>query len=261
MKHWILAIACAFGCNQKKDDPVQQADLTEVQQMRDEKVASFQMDQVTPCDRITFVALMDAYGKRLPIGIFEKPAGMWNRNFEVCYPKESKSECSLDGYLSVLHALYARGDLFSIRNMRDYLKARDWHCGLGDEGVTTTVPLMPLIQALANDLKVKVADIGIDLPIPLDIKIDGFQAYLIGNYVWLHTKVFGVSDVSRGIIKKLALDNPEDAFFAALNWRFNGTSQQLAVDLLKQDKPCSDSWGSCDDSVYWTIVVAVLEGR
>ena len=143
----LLILLCA--CSHPSDDATG-VDFTDLKAHRQEIVQSFDEAKLERCDRITFVSLFDAYGRQIDLFKYQGPAGKWNRDIEPCFKDGqdvgSSSECSLDGYLSVMHALWSRKDMHSLQQMHDHLSSNNWKCGDGDTSATDILALAPILR-------------------------------------------------------------------------------------------------------------------
>lgn len=253
----ISFLLCCFllsACGGKKDDP-NSFDLASAQSERDRRIAEMNLDEIARCDYVTFAAMGHAYSSRdFNVRDLEIPSGRWNRHYQICFPNDSKSETSLDGYLSVLHLAQERGDKSLVKRIIDYAGPRDWITGEGPEGVTSIKPLVPIIREMAG------RDEHTEERVPNPF--EGFRGHLLANYLWLHAKVHGdVPLLAKPLLSALAQTIPGSPYIAALNARYNGASYGRAFDLLNDFSGCAKWWGSCHDSIYYAITVAVLEGR
>ena len=240
----LLSLLLALSCG-KKDSDAEPSDLERVQKHRDELCATFDPQTVERCDRITFVALMaTACGRDYGLAGYEEN-GKWNRDTAPCYPQDSKSECSLDGYLSVLHYITKMRDREALQRMYSRLDSNGWICGEGPESVTSIKPLKSVIEHMTGASFVDEAD----------ATITGFRGHLLASYMWLRERV-GM-DILPGTYQALAADVPSSPFYAAL-----AGDKSRAVDrLLDFPAPYSQFWGSAPDSVVYATSVAIIEGR
>lgn len=240
----ILFPLLAFACGVQ---PPSHTDLERVQARRDYLVAHFDQTGIERCDRITFAALAAASGAGNDISGFEKPEGKWNRDTKRCYPADSKSECSLDGYLSVLLYAATHKDTALVRRMRSFLESSDYICGKGPESVTSIGKLRSIIDLLA----------GSSLALTSDSLL-GFRGHLLANYLWLKRKIYGQNNAfEKGLLWTLYKDAPRSPFLAALA----GKTQEAIDNLNDFPTPYSDLWGSAPDNVIYMATVAILEGK
>ena len=63
MKLWLAIVLCLVGCSKKHDDSPATYDLAALEKQRDAMVATFDETTIPRCDRLTFVGMMQAFGK------------------------------------------------------------------------------------------------------------------------------------------------------------------------------------------------------
>ena len=263
---YLLALCLLFACSKKNDPQDQNYDLAALQKQRDGLVASFSETEIARCDRLTFVAMMDAFGKPMDLHRYEYPRGVWHRDVNPCYPTDSKSECSQDGYISVLHSLLSHKDLASIKAIKSSLQSTNWICGAGDINLTLMPQLGPIlddmISALDPTKKARAQKLGKIVIPPIEINLSGFRGHVLDNYAWLWGRIHGRMTIAGLVALKLTADQNEGAPYPlALFHRFSDQDYNLAVQELLDMKDCSAWWGSCNNAVYWTMVLAVIEGK
>lgn len=222
--------------------------MERVQKHRDELCATFDPQTVERCDRITFVALMaTACGKDFNLASYEEN-GKWNRDTAPCYPQDSKSECSLDGYLSVLHYITKMRDREALQRMYSRLDSNGWICGEGPESVTSIKPLKSVIEHMTGASFVDEADAS----------VLGFRGHLLASYIWLKRRVYGSNNaVERAALEVLYKDVPQSPFYAALVGDKTGAVEKL----LDFPSPYSTWWGSAPDAVLYSVSTAILEAK
>lgn len=242
---FLLPILFILSCSHPQD--AAPSDMDAVKSHRDYLCATFDPATVERCDRITFVALMAAAcGKEFGLNAYEKDLGVWHRDTSACYPEDSKSECSLDGYLSVLHAAVQRPELVS--RMQSALESSEWICGEGPESVTSIRPLKSTIERMS----------GASMTEEADASITGFRGHLLASYLWLKRKVYGSNNLAeKAVLNGLHRDIPASPFLAALDADGVGAVE----NLMRFPAPYSQFWGSAPDSVIYAASVAIIEGR
>jgi hypothetical protein len=260
MRLFIIALsllAASCGAMKHHGDESTQQPFDAIKTERDARVQRFDVNTIERCDRITFLALFDAYGKQQDtLFWYETKPGHWERHFEACYPKDSQSTISRDGLISVLHALKTRGDDAAIKRMYDYGKEHGWDMGEGPWDLVNATPIVPVIAKLAGK------------PILRDRTeadpFTSFRGHVLGCYIWLSAKAYGaIGDVELEVLRTLRDKNPDSPFFHALYHRFTDGDQTAALERMKNigtsDAPFG--WGSAPADVYYAITVAVLEGK
>lgn len=245
MIRFVFAIAFIFSCS-SNHDAASPSDLEQVKNRRDAYCASFDPNSVARCDRITFVALMSAAcGRDYGLAEYEQE-GKWHRDqSHRCYQDgESKSECSFDGYLSVLHAMVS-GFSGGLRRMQEKLESSDWVCGEGSEEVTPIKPLKSVIERMS----------GASFSEDDAIVETGFRGHLLASYNWLRKRI-GMKEIP-GVYAALYAETPKSPFYAAL-----AVDEAGAVrNLMDFPAPYSQFWGSAPDSTMYAATVAILEGK
>jgi hypothetical protein len=211
MKFFLSILILLFSCGQHKssDSPPNVGDL---KPQADQIVKTFNIGLIERCDKLTFAALFNAFGGSADLSKFESPEGKWNRDDTApCYPNDSKSETSLDGYLSVLHLSRSIGDMSIVRRIKDYAEPKHWVTGEGPEGVTSILTLLPLINLMVG-AKLD----GDENALPY---IQGYQAHLAAMWIWLKGRLTGsISDIELGTLQTLWLANLRSPFFRGSLW-------------------------------------------
>ena len=243
MKYLLLIFLLSCGSHKGSDtDPGTIIDAKE-----QEFIASFDATKIEPCDRLTFQALFDAYGKKTDdFYKFETAPGKWIRNYtlDCSVSSESGSECSFDSELSTLHALVGRGDKAGIGRMQSYLAGNGWKCGSGSASVTDSSTLKPLISAAlgltAGTLKTPV--------------ISDFRGYLVANYLWLEGQIRGsISSTDLATLELLASQRLHEPFFQALYHKYSNGDQSYTESLLTDWQFDPNFWPSCPEPVLFII--------
>jgi hypothetical protein len=253
MKH-LLPILLLLSCARHQEQETRQ-DLADVQRERDQIVAAFDPATITRCDYLTFAALLEAFTvKGANVAELEHPVGMWHRNFKTCYPNDSASETSRDGYIAVLHLAQSHHDAGLAQRIIDYAEPQGWITGPGPEGVTGIGDLEHVARQIADAPPSRDEERDI---IPPSTK------HVLGLILYLRGRVFhGLSSGEALIARELARAEPEDPFFQALHSRFDDQDYGNAIEKL-QVMPRIDApfgWGSCPWPVYYAMTVAVMEG-
>lgn len=213
----------------------------------------FKSSQVSRCDRLTFDSLTAAYcpGDRS----VEKyhSDGIWHRDMKPCYTDHdvgSKSECSADGLLGVIHWAMEQDRGSALKTMAKELASRDWICGPGPKSLTFVYQLRPLIGGPAMSSP------------PLFGPLDGFRGHLSALWIWANWKRTGkVSLLEKDILNRARHNEPESPFLEALYQRFHKGEFDRAESLLESMKECGSMWGSCVVAPYYAMTVAVMEGK
>lgn len=235
------------------------ADLGGVGAYRDSLCSKFDIAEVPRCDRVTFDSLVAAYcpGARSISKYYRYYA--WHRDVKACFTTVdvgSKSECSLDGYLSVVHYALERRRPKILKQIIADLEPRGWRCGAGPIGVTSIYPIRSLIfdAASAADRQEPLKSI----PNPLA----GFRGHLLGMYLWADWKANGRLPAYKvQLLKALRREQPDSPFFEALVARFTNQNYERAVALTYDLLDPSNYWGSAPLAAYVAASVAVMEGR
>lgn len=226
--------------------------MQRVKAQRDAYIQAFDETKIARCDRVTFAALASAFGAHGDIAKFETEPGLWERDAQTCFKDGqdlgSKSECSLDGYLSVLHAALSMQDMSVPRRMFERLEARGWTCGEGPEAVTSIKPLKSTIERM----------IGARLGEDADATVTGFRGHLLASYILLQKRLRGSYTLAeKAALKVLYADVPTSPLYAAL-----ADDEAGAVrNLLSFPAPYSRFWGSAPDDVVFIVSTKILEGE
>lgn len=254
----IVAFLSACGPRDKNttDQPI--ADL---QARRDAYMAQVSDKVFTErCDKLTFKAMLSAFGKTQKLGRFEPVLGEWHRDTAPCYPADSKSEISFDGLLMVLHDAVTQDDPLVVDRMLSYGIDHEWVMGAGQHDIV----YMPQLEYFSRKVK---RDAFLIPSIP---SLSGFRAHLVAMAIYLIGRVDGkISDIHFRLLRKLSADHSENPLFAALLARYTDGDQSEAIAILNRDYPTDDlpsgvskyGWGSCPDSVFFAATIAVMEGK
>lgn len=249
-----LSFASCGVLKRHKDHDTEQS-LVDVQRERDARVERFDVSTIERCDRITFLALFDAFGKRQDnLFDYEKQPGRWERDIASCYPKDSQSTISRDGLISVMHALHARGNEGALKRIHDYGEEHGWDMGEGPWDLVNAAPLVPVIHKLS----------GKPLLRQTQESRDGFLPHIVGLYIWLAAKAWGgIDDAQLLALRELRDRNQDNPYFHALYHRFTDGDQTAALERMgnigTEDAPFG--WGSAPADVVFAITVGVMEGR
>jgi len=214
------------------------------------------------CDKLTFKALFDTYGRQIDLFTHEWFPGEWHRDTIVCINNGSNSEISRDGLIMLLHALWERKDMDAVRRLYDYGKAHGWKAGDGPDDLTSMAPLVPIMQAMLDIEERQIIE-------PRDIWT-GFRAHLIVLYIHLVGKVKGeISEAYYQMLKKYYKENENNPLISAIYHRYTDGDFTMAVTALNDDTYYppraiieeEDSWPSCPKAVHFLATVGVIDGR
>ena len=250
----ILTILLLAGCSYEKHSPISN-DLQSEFEKRCERVS---IEGITRCDRVTFVALLSAFcpTRAEEFKRYEYPEGKWNRDVSSCYPNDSASETSRDGYLSVLQALKSSNDYSALRRIIDYAEPRGGSTGEGDEGIVNIWPLMGTIHQMAGDKPLDGASDQLAI-------LNGFRGAQIANYLLLKGRINGYLGVlEMEFAEKLDAQVPHSPWYSAIYHKYHDGDQSFALEGLK-NFPTEDApygWGSCPNDIYWILTYITTKG-
>lgn len=261
MRAILFALVVLMAACGKPKEQTSQVDLTEIKEYRDKLCEQFDISEVPRCDRVTFDALAAAYCPvNRSISKYHRD-GMWHRDLKACYTDHdvgSKSECSLDGYMGVIHYALEKNKPGMIQEMKDYLEPRRWYCGPGFKGATNIYPLRFLI---ADGASSSLRSLGAPRTITAS-PIGNFRGHLLALYLWADVKAGGSQTLLDSmVVQELRKSQPDSPLYEALYQRFHKGEYDRAIDLLYNLKECSSMWGSCALAPYVAASVAVMEGR
>jgi hypothetical protein len=258
----LLAILMLLGgCrHEAQKSPAATEDLRQEYETR---CARVEINKITRCDRVTFVGLLAAFcpGREGELARYENPAGKWNRDTETCWPTDSSSETSRDGYLSVLHKAFSDADI--VKRIVKYAEPNDWNTGEGPDGVQNIWPLAPTMRLMLDGQRLQ--EDSDQLPF-----LAGFRGHLVGSYILLRGRIKGsIGPLEYQFAEQLAAEDVESVrkwgkspFFSALVHRFSDGDQTEAENILR-NFPEGESpygWGSCPNDIYWILSYATMKG-
>lgn len=264
------------GCGARVSrDTVTPFDYAKVK--RDKYLEQLNYNNVTHgrCDGLTFRAVLDSL-KRISIYNHEYPAGKWNRDKDVCWPKDSRSEISREGYINLFHALLSRGKEETIEatdRIIAYGLPRGFVMGEGSLEYTDIKVLVPVMYELRGEASLtgSIIDEITAVSQNLEKYFTTYRAYVIAQYIYLRGRINGkISEIEYQLLKKYVELNPNDPYFLALKHRFLDGDQLEAVSLLNDDDafPFNTlpdntkyfSWQGAHHSLLFCLTVAILEG-
>lgn len=210
------------------------------------------------CDRLTFNALLSAFGKKQDLSIFEyDDIGKFHRDIKHCYPHASRSEISLDGILMLLHHVKTHNDKELFNRLFDYGEKHDWIMGDGPKEYTNIYVLVPTIYKMAD----------INLITDIDSVLKGYKGHIAAMFILLKGRVYGkINILELQALEMLVKSAPENPLYSAIYHRFKDGDQRKTIELLNakftDEFPTETSvfhWGSVPASIYFITTVGILE--
>lgn len=256
----LLFALAACSCAPCASQPTGQ-DLSAVRADRNRIVAEYDPSTIERCDFVTFAALYEAFngnGRSAGVTGLEQIGGKWERHFAPCYPANSRSETTRDGYLAVLHRAWSDQDALLIDRIIFYAEPRAWITGEGDPWVTSVADLAPLMYHMARRPE-PLTGLAVD-----DNPLHGFRGHLLALFIYLRGRVDGsVSEAERLALVELAKAEPRSPIYAALLARFSDGNQAEAIEkLLSMPRVVGPfGWGSAPWQVYFMVAAGIMEGR
>lgn len=244
MKYFLLTLnlLCSCGHHASQDTKL---NFTDLQHQRDQIVATYNTETITKCDYATFALLYNAFGGKADLTGLEDPSGKWNRNAQPCYPTESNSETSLDTYLMALQYAASTHDMGLVDRIVAYAEPQDWVTGAGPVGITSILPLVPVLGGM-------------------QLAVSSFRSDLLAVYILLTGRLNGdISTMDVDTLKLLNKETPGNPLYLAILHRFTDGDQTDTVDYLQTMSHTvgATGWGSCPYEVLFTVVVGIMEGR
>ncbi|MBD3331012.1 hypothetical protein GF354_05835 [Candidatus Peregrinibacteria bacterium] len=274
MKSKLLISFVAFGmfnCTWHKEKPSNAPPIEEIM-VKNELYANADILKITDkkrCDRLTFLALWDAYGRRTDdlLRLDLENDGKWARDFVACYPDHSQSENSIDGYIALAHALYQRKDLDRVRKVIDYGESHGWTMGEGPFSVTNIAHVAHLYYAIEEKLEEKspkLLSIEGDRGIP-----QSFRGHILALYLHLRGELRGkLNDIEFRALKALKNGAEYDPYYSALYAKYDDGDQSNTYKLLVNNAmfPAENiteetdvyHWGSCPAVVYFRLITSLF---
>ena len=255
---FLIFIALLFSCAEK---PKATANPYDVLKSRRDFYVSQLSDDVYKhrCDKLTFRGLTSAFGKREAIEEHEVEPGKFRRDVLPCFPHDSRSSISLDGYLGVLHHAITYEDWDMVIRIQDYANRHHYIMGEGPIEYTNIIALRSVLNVLSGNAS---------LDMPKDIS-EGYKGHIAANLIFLRARAFGrMSAAELFTLKRLHELSPGNPFYAALYHRYHDGDQEEAISILTSDFadefPIGEhlyGWGSAPDSVFFILVMGVLDGK
>jgi hypothetical protein len=232
---------------------------------------------VDRCDRLTFIGLYEAFGKRTTSfykyeysyidGERKEFTGQWNRDVELCYEVgDSRSSISLEGVLGAVHGMVTRKDRAALKRLRKFALANAYVMGDGP----TEYTLMPQLAAvIEKSIKLMDEDTSVES------QLKGYRGNVIADYILLHGRVYGYLNTWHvKMLEKLTIVSPDNPIYHAILARFTGDEvhKNIAINiLLREDLFSSDflptervnefSWGDAPPAILYIYTVGILEGK
>jgi hypothetical protein len=195
------------------------------------------------CDAVTFNSLAAAAGIE-GIDIFAaEENGKWYRTpAKSCLEEaKSKSSCSRDNYVTLLHYLLTAKDLPAVERMIQHGEDTDWfvcdHDGSTDG--KSRVYITPQLQGLIYRLRYHLggADHGKRLIGQVWGSARGFEAHLQVLSIHLLGRMEGkIAPGSRDVVQAHRDRNPDNALFQAVASKYGDGDMMNAVNILLNDK-------------------------
>jgi len=257
VKHLALTI-CLIFCSCSKHESKETVEPTD----RVDDIAASYLDQLNGfseeklfpdrCDRLTFLALSATFVKDFDISKYEWESGEWHRDIYPCWPKDSQSEISYDGLLSVLHYALRNDDSILFR-MRSYGKEHKWVMGEGDKKLTYNPQLLILINGI----------LGEHILGTQQERKSTHKEHILASSIWLKMRYSSLNDVELLTLKNLKQTPLRDALIA----RMKDGNQSETIKYLEsfpEKLPLEvghENWGGCPRWLYFFILKAVIDGK
>jgi len=212
------------------------------------------------CDKLTFRALASAFGNRELLEGHEYGApGQFHRDVETCYPGDSRSEISLDGYLSLAHHIWTYQDDTLLQRIISYGRNNGFVMGEGPIKYTNILLLVPTLYGMQSKLTL----------VDFDSLLAGYKGHIVALYIHLKGRVNGrISDLELHVLEQLVRSNENNPLYQAIYHTYLDGDQSEAISILMKDFPpdfpsgeAKYGWGSAPDSVVFITTVGILEGR
>lgn len=228
------------------------------------------------CDRGTFANMANAFCETAP---YDNSRHEWNpgehhRDVKpnVCYPEDSKSECSPDYFITKFHEWLTTEDLAGVNDAIKYLSEHKWKCGDGLNELTNVEHLKPYFYMLQTHLdnanKRRLALESSDSEHNSDdVKpvIKKHTTYLVALSIYLRLRIRGgVSGLEKRFLETY---NDGSCVFEGLIARIDDGNQENALYSMRQFPadtiPTGSSWmswGSAPPAVMQVTCAAILKG-
>lgn len=255
----LFLVCCGSHKSQRTKTP-----LELVQEQRDFIVTQIvNMDEADiwkhRCDKLTFKALLSAYGPRQDLSGFIYDDQI-HRDIYPCYPEESRSEVSLDPILMMLHHILSYDDKELFQQVYDIGMARGWIMAEGPIEYTNIFTLLPRIYEMKEKY-------GLVDNTYQDI-LASYKGHIAALYIHLKGRINGsISEIEYQTLKLIYESNPRNPLYAALYHKYTDGDQSETLQILIDDFPFNKfpedtaryGWGSCPSSVLYIIIVGILE--
>jgi len=257
----ILALSFALICCGSHKPHKSSSSIEILQQRKDYYVSEIDKHAIYHhrCDKLTFRGLLSAFGPRQAVEEHEIEPGKFRRDVIPCFPHDSRSSISLDGYLGVMHHAITYEDWGMVQRIDDYARRHRYIMGEGPIEYTNILVLAPILSHLAGNHA---------LGIPKDIS-DGYRGHVAAILILLRGRTYGrLNNAELFALKKLHDLSPKNPLYAAAYHRFSDGDQTEAQSILLRD--FTDSfpettarygWGSAPDSVFFIVTMGIIEGK
>lgn len=274
MKYILVTILCIFvtfcGKNKSHITDGSYDELLMRKRIYMEEVARLKHDLYRHrCDKLTFRSLASAFGNRELIEEHEYDApGKYHRDITPCYPEASRSEISLDGYLSLAHHIVTYKDSSLLQRVISHGEANNFVMGDGPIEYTNILVLAPFLYSLENKLNLISDDTKMGLA-DVNVLLKGYKGHIAAMLILLSGRINGyLNDFEIAMMEQLRDANPNNPLYQAIYHRFVDGDQSAAIRILLEDFseefPIGDAkygWGSAPNSVIFIVVVGILENR
>jgi len=287
----ITAIAVTCSCKQHEEQETDAPDKTKWERVLEKR--DFYVSNYTPaifqqrCDNLTFMSLWSAFTSNAETDVYglELRPGEWHRDTKGCFPNDSKSEISRDGFIMLLNYLRVQEDSSALHRIWDYGVEHNWIMGDGPWKLTNMLPLVPVLAKMINKewtppvVAYNVLSMDIDSHYDAhtnDVKftkkdlLTGFRGHLLTMYLYLVGKLNGsLNELEFKAVQMLYEENSNNPLVLAVYHRFGDGDQGSAIEILNSDvkNPWEVTtetgvygWGSCPKIVHFVTAVGILEG-
>lgn len=208
------------------------------------------------CDKLTFRALLSAFGPRQAIEEHEYVPGQFHRDVTPCYPSDSRSEISLDGYISVGHHIYTYNDREMLGRVIEYGREHKWIMGDGPTEYTNIYALVPILYKLRDTY---------ELNTYTDI-LQGYKGHVALMLLLLKARVYGyLNNLEYSVLKQIYLSNPSNPLYSAVYHRYTDGDYTEVLNILEGIEDVSGTatwgWGSAPDVIVFITTVGIIEDR
>jgi hypothetical protein len=200
----------------------------------------------------------------------EYQSGQWHRDYKPCYPDDSRSEISRDGFIMLFHALLERKDTAAFLRIKEYGLAHDWIMGEGPKEYTSALLLTSILYDSIK--KLSLAESADAQDSDSILKLDTFRGNLLAMYIWYRTKLNEkINELEWQTLKKLYEANNKNIIYSALYNKFNDGNQDQTISLMLDESDYPENtlpgrvenlnWSDAPGAIIYLVTLKIIKDK